>query len=728
VRHAFSLDEPLLASIDSVHAVLAEGCTRNQVVSLRHAVELAWSIREMPTRYSDALAVSLQLKGMRADTPIIISALFGTDVSIREHPIEMIHERFGQEVATLTSGVRWLNQLTMQDAAFVGVEGTGDRAGEQAETLRRMVLSMVEDIRVVLVKLAYRTQRLYRLAKSDEADRVDVARETLAIYAPLANRLGLGQLKWELEDVAFRIVEPTAYKRVAKSLEENRASREAYVSDFVAALERRVREAGFNDAHVFGRPKHIYSIYKKMRAKQLQFDDLFDVRAVRVLVEDVQQCYGVLGIVHSVWQPIVHEFDDYIANPKGNGYRSLHTAVIGPSGKPVEIQIRTRAMNEHAENGIAAHWAYKEGSPVDVNLQKSINTLRQLLDDSDNDQLVEGFSQQLDAHRVYVFTPKGEVIDLVGGATPLDFAYHIHSEIGHRCRGAKVDGRIVPLGYVLQNGERVEVLTTREPAPSRDWLNRSLGYLASSRARSKVRAFFNAQDHAQHVAEGRNILERELKRLRATSVPIEKLMRRLKVDKPMDLYAAIGRNDVSLQQIVGAIDYLLEPVLPPPVPTASPAGTRARNEGGDAVRVRGVGNLLTQIAGCCQPVPYDTIVGFITRGKGVTIHRGDCGNMLNLPDAERARMIDVSWGEERGTRYHVDIRIHAFDRQGLLRDVSTLLASQDVDVVSVNTRSDPVEQMAEMTIGLHVDDVSRLTTVMDRLSQLRNVQAVERSR
>lgn len=733
MRHAFSLDEPVLVSIDSVHAVLADGCTRNQAVSLRHAVELAWAIRDKPTRYPDALAVSLQLKGMRADTPIIISALFGTDVSIREHPIELIRERFGQEVATLTSGVRWLNQLTMQDAAFVGIERSGDesgdRAGEQAEMLRRMVLSMVEDIRVVLVKLAYRTQRLYRLAKSDEPDRVDVARETLAIYAPLANRLGLGQLKWELEDVAFRIVEPAAYKRVAKSLEENRAARECYVADFVAALERRVGEAGFNDAHVFGRPKHIYSIYKKMRAKQIRFADLFDVRAVRVLVEDVQQCYAVLGIVHSVWQPIVREFDDYIANPKGNGYRSLHTAVIGPGGKPVEIQIRTRAMNDHAENGIAAHWAYKEGSPVDVNLQKSINTLRQLLDDSDDEQLVEGFSQQLDALRVYVFTPKGEVVDLVGGATPLDFAYHVHSEIGNRCRGAKVDGRIVPLNHVLQNGERVEILTTREPSPSRDWLNRSLGYLASSRARSKVRAFFNAQDHAQHVAEGRTILERELKRLRATSVPIEKLMRRLKVDKPMDLYAAIGRSDVSLQQVVGAIDYLLEPILPPPVPALLPPGSSTRNAGaGDGVRVRGVGNLMTQIAGCCQPVPYDAIVGFITRGKGVTIHREDCGNMLNLPDGEQGRLIDVSWGEERGARYHVDIRICAFDRQGLLRDVSALLASQDVDVVSVNTRSDPVEQTAEMTIGLHVDDVGRLTTVMDRLSQLRNVQSVERSR
>ena len=721
MRHAFHRDEPLFSSSEALLERLTEHCTRNQALTLRRALDHALAIRDEPTRYPDALHVAVQLKAMRADVPILVAALFGTDVSIEHHPIEMVREQFGQEIATLTEGVRWLNQLTMRDAALVGVGGAG---GDQAETLRRMVLSMVEDIRVVLVKLAYRTQRLYRLARSDEPDREAVARETLAIYAPLANRLGLGQLKWELEDVAFRIVDPEAYKRVATSLEENRAARECYVDDFVAELTRRVRATGLGEAQVFGRPKHIYSIWKKMRAKHIEFADLFDVRAVRILVEDVQQCYGALGVVHSSWQPIVREFDDYIANPKENGYRSLHTAVIGPGGKPVEIQIRTRAMHDHAENGIAAHWAYKEGSPVDANLQKSINALRQLLDDSDDDQLVEGFGQQLDAHRVYVFTPKGEVIDMVGGATPLDFAYHIHSEIGHRCRGAKVDGRIVPLTYELQNGDRVEILTTREPSPSRDWLNRSLGYLKSGRARGKVRAFFNAQDHVQHVADGRTILERELRRLQAQTVPLEALMRRLKVDKPNDLYAAIGRNEISLSQIVGAIDHLVEPVSPP-----APRLDRPRREapGEGTIRVRGVGNLLTQIAPCCHPVPYDTIVGFITRGKGVTVHRADCGNVLNLREHERERLIDVGWGEADGRRYHVELRIEAYDRQGLLRDVSTLLSSQDVDVVSVNTLSDPIEQTADMRIGLHIGDVAALATVMERLRQLRNVRTVERT-
>jgi len=559
VRHAFRGDEPVFASVETMHAHLAAGCTRTQSLTLLRAIEDAWPLRAEHTRYPDAFHAAVQLKNMRADAPIIVAALFGTDVSIRVHSIDYLRERFGQELVSLIRGVRWLNELTMQEAVHVGVTAARD----QAETLRRMVLSMVEDIRVVLVKLAFRTQRLYRLAKSEEPDRVAVARETLAIYAPLANRLGLGQLKWELEDVAFRIVDPEAYKRIAGSLEENRRARESYVESFVTLLEERVHVAGLGSAEVFGRPKHIYSIWKKMRAKHIEFADLFDVRAVRVLVDDVQSCYTVLGAVHSAWQPIVGEFDDYIANPKENGYRSLHTAVIGPGGKSVEVQIRTRGMNDHAENGIAAHWAYKEGSPVDANLQQSINALRRLLDESDDEQLVEGFGQQLDAHRVYVFTPKGEVIDLVGGATPLDFAYQIHSEIGHRCRGAKVDGRIVPLTYELRNGERVEILTTREPSPSRDWLNRSLGYLKSGRARGKVRAFFNSQDHAQHVADGRAILERELKRLRATGVPIEKLVRRLKYDKESDLHAAIGRNEVSLSQIVGAIDHLVEPVAPP---------------------------------------------------------------------------------------------------------------------------------------------------------------------
>lgn len=715
MKHTFSADESAFKTLESAQNYLAESFTRTQALVIRRAVEHAWTVRDRDTGYPEALYVAAQLKSMRADMPILVSSLFGTDVSTDKYPVEYVHEHFGQEIATLTSGVRWLNELTFK--RNVGGE-------LKAETLRRMVLSMVADVRVVLVKLAYRTQRLYSLIKTEHPSALNIARETLLIYAPLANRLGLGQLKWELEDVAFRIVDPVAYKRIAKALEENRASRETYIKDFVADLDSRVSKHGISDAHVFGRPKHIYSIWKKMDTKHIEFADLFDVRAVRVLVDDVQQCYSVLGVAHSIWQPISREFDDYIANPKDNGYRSLHTAVIGPLGKPVEIQIRTRTMDDDAENGVAAHWAYKEGGAVDRNLQKGINALRQLLEDDDGDeQLIEGFSQQLDSQRVYAYTPKGEVIDLTNGATPLDFAYHIHSEIGHRCRGAKVNGRIVPLTYILNNGDQVEVLTTREPGPSRDWLNRSLGYVNSSRARGKVRAWFNQQDHDQHLADGRTILERELKRFKASNISREDLLGRLKFDKLNDLFAAIGRNEVTIAQIAGAVDHLTAPAEKALELVAKPLKKDASSEG---INVRGVGNLLTHVAPCCSPVPPEIIVGFITRGKGVTIHRADCGNILNLRDCERERLIDVDWGEDATGRYHVEIQIKAIDRHGLLRDVSTTLSTLDVEVVSVNTQSNTQLQTADMRIGLHISHTSELALLMDKVRQLRNVQDVER--
>lgn len=715
MKHAFSADESVFVSLPSAQDFLAESFTRNQALVIRRAVEHAWNVKDERTVYPEALSVAAQLKFMRADMPIIVSSLLGTDVSTSKYPIDYVHEHFGQEIAKLTDGVRWLNELKI-----VNTHGSGG----QAETLRRMVLSMVEDVRVVLVKLAYRTQRLYSLVKNDSHAALNIAQETLAIYAPLANRLGLGQLKWELEDVAFRIVEPEAYKRIAKALEENRASREIYVQDFVADLDTRISTHGISCADVFGRPKHIYSIWKKMNAKKLGFSDLFDVRAVRVLVDDLQQCYSVLGVAHSIWQPISREFDDYIANPKDNGYRSLHTAVIGPGGKAVEIQIRTRAMDDDAENGVAAHWAYKEGNAVDTTLQKGINSLRQLLEEHDDDeQLIEGFSQHLDSQRVYVFTPKGEVIDLARGATPLDFAYHIHSEIGHRCRGAKVNGRIVPLTYVLGNGDQVDVLTTREPAPSRDWLNGSLGYINGSRARGKVRAWFNHQDHDQQLADGRAILDRELKRFKASAIAIETLSKRLKFEKPNDLFAAIGRNEVTAAQIVGAIDRLVEPTNKVEELVPRPVGKEQRS--GD-IQVRGVGNLLTQIAPCCSPVPPDIIVGFISRGNGVKVHRADCSNILNLRDYERERLIEVNWGNDTAGRYQVEIFIKAIDRHGLLRDVSTTLSTLDIDVVSVNTLSNKQMQTADMRIGLHISDTTELALAMDKIRQLSNVQDVER--
>jgi GTP pyrophosphokinase len=718
VKHAYSAEDAHFQTAETAAHYLSLDCTRTQSLQIRKAVDLYWQTRNKKTHYPNSLYVASQLKGMRADVPTLISAILGDNNCSVDVPVEQINEQFGSAIAELTRQVRWLNELSMKDSALVSQIGSGD----QAEMLRRMILAMVEDIRVVLVKLAFRTQRLYDLVKTDSSKREEVATETLSIYAPLANRLGLGQLKWELEDVAFRILDPHAYKRIAKSLEENRASRETYIVDFVKNLQSKLSDNNLNSVQVFGRPKHIYSIWKKMQTKRLDFTDLFDVRAVRVLVDDIPQCYGVLGVVHNAWQPITREFDDYIANPKPNGYRSLHTAIIGPLGKPVEVQIRTKEMDDDAENGVAAHWAYKEGGPTDEALQRSIDTLKQLLEDSD-EQLVEGFSQQLQSERVYVFTPKGEVVDLVKDATPLDFAYHVHSEIGHRCRGAKVNGSIVNLTYALQNGDRVEVLTTREAAPSRDWLNKSLGYIKSSRARGKVRAWFNTQDHDQHLIDGRAILDRELKRLKATAVSIDKISRRLKFDKPADLFAAIGRSEVTVPQIAGAIDRLSEPQQKD-LDVGSTPSKRVRNP--DSVSVRGVGNLLTNIATCCQPVPNDEIVGFITRSKGVSIHRADCKNMLNLPESEQQRLIDVEWGANVTDKYPVDIRITAYDRVGLLRDVSTVMANNKAEVIAVNTLSNPVDQTAEMKIGVLVSNMYELTNIMEKIRQLRNVSAVER--
>ncbi len=725
MKHAFSQDVELLSSPEAAVQLLSANCTDEETRLLQRAVDDYIAIRDQPTNYPDSLAVAAQLKSMRADVPTLVAALLGSDVSERFYSSDNVALRYNEECRKIIDEVRWLNQLNVVDISSDGQGRLGSR--DQAEMLRRMLLTIIEDIRVVLVKLAFRTQRLYDCVKDgDEAippGSIGVARETLSIYAPVANRLGLGQLKWELEDVAFRIVDPAAYKRVAKALEESRASRETYILSFVETLASELRLNAVDGAQVFGRPKHLYSIWRKMRLKRIEFTDLFDVRAVRILVDDLKHCYSALGVVHSTWQPITHEFDDYIANPKENGYQSLHTAVIGPSGKAVEVQIRTHQMNESAENGVAAHWAYKEGRAVDNNQQRNLNALKQLLDEADDEQIVEGLTQQLDSSRVYVFTPKGEVIDLVTGSTPLDFAYHVHSEIGHRCRGAKVNGSIVPLTYHLKNGDQVEVLTTREPAPSRDWLNKSSGYLKSSRARSKVRSWFNSQDHAQHVADGRVILDRELKRLKTQSVSIDGIAERLGYEKPADLFASIGRNEVTIPQIVGAIDHLATPV--DKLPEIIPRKLRKPSQSG-GVQVRGVGRLLTTMANCCQPVPYDSIVGFITKGSGVSVHREDCSNMLNLREAERERLIDVSWGEDNKGQYRVEVRVQAIDRQGLLRDVSTCLSNHDVDVVALNTKTDETDQTAEMRLTLHVSSIADLTSVMASVRQLRNVQSVER--
>ncbi|OBS10970.1 RelA/SpoT family protein [Acidihalobacter prosperus] len=681
--------------------------------ALSHLTEAGARERKRP----DGRAAALRLLEMGADGDSVVAAVLA-DPRLRDRlSPEYLTQTYGATMASLVRNIHWLNTFKECREEFV-------QPPEQAEHLRRMLLAMVDDVRAVLVKLAYRVERLHLLAEESYETRRCIARETLDIYAPLANRLGLGQLKWALEDLAFRYLEPQTYKRLAKSLEETRDSRERYVSAFVDELRAALQAEGI-EAETYGRPKHIYSIYKKISRKNIDLNDLYDIRAVRVLVDRVSTCYAVLGVVHGRWTHIPKEFDDYIANRKENGYQSLHTAVIGPEGKVVEVQIRTHEMHALAEQGVAAHWRYKEGGRQDEALDKAVNSLRNLLEHRDNDEeLLESFHAELFGDRVFVLTPRGDVLDLPKGATPLDFAYTVHSEVGHRCRGAKVDGRIVPLSYTLKSGEQVEILTAREPNPSRDWYNPNTGYLYSARNRAKVRHWFAQLDRDQHLADGRAILEREAQRL-GTPVPdLEVLVRRFHVQTPDELLLAIGRGDVRPGQIASALQG-------PQAPASLPAdGVRkAPSHGGrpdrDAIRVQGVGNLLTQFAQCCKPAPGDPVVGYITKGEGVTIHRSDCPNVLNMPDTQRKRLIEADWGE-RPHSYPVDIHIEAFDRQGLLRDITQTLTNEKINVLAANTRTNRDDQSVIMDLEVEIVDIAQLSRILDKLGQLPNVISAER--
>jgi GTP pyrophosphokinase len=581
----------------------------------------------------------------------------------------------------------------------------------------------------VLIKLADRLHNMRTLAALPEERQRQIALETLDIFAPLANRLGIWQIKWELEDLAFRYLEPATYRQIAAWLAEKRADREQYIARFVASLERALKEANIA-AEVSGRPKHLYSIWRKMQRKGLDFAQVLDVRAVRVLVPRVADCYAALGVVHTLWQHVPGEFDDYIATPKENNYRSLHTAVIGPEGKVVEVQIRTHGMHQQAELGVAAHWHYKEGMKPDEGFERKLAWLRSLLEWKDQvveaAEFVDRFKSEVFEERVYVFTPKGNIVDLPVGATPLDFAYHIHTEVGHRCRGARVDGRIVPLTYKLKTGEQVEVLTVKEGGPSRDWLNAHLGYLATSKARTKVQQWFKQQNYEAAATTGREILEREFHRLGIADVKYEAVAQGLGFGKVDDFLAAAGRGEVKSSQIMAVVQELVEPglkeaVRPPPAPRpavrpAAPAG----------ITVQGVGNLLTRMARCCNPVPGDDIVGFITRGKGVTVHRRDCSNALRHRDEHGERLIEVSWGKASGRTYPVEVEITAYDRPGLLRDITALLANEKINVAGVSTLTDRADRVARMTFTLEIPDLDTLSRVLALIDQVPNVTEVRR--
>lgn len=684
---------------------------------LYKAARIVWELDPDPDLPS-SLDVALLLSELGSDETTLIVSLLSSTRLVATHDQKELEAVFGEKIIRLVNNVIQLHSIQTHKQ--------NKETPEQAERLRRMLLSMVEDVRVVLIKLAFRVQRLRQLGDADLDTRLEVAQESLDIFAPIANRLGIGQLKWELEDLSFRYLEPSTYKRIAKYLEETRDSREQFIHDVVDVLKGMLQESGIK-AQVYGRPKHIYSIWKKMTSKQRDFHELFDVRAIRIVVDSIADCYAVLGLVHGKWRHIEKEFDDYIANPKENGYQSLHTAVVGPGGKPIEVQIRTQKMHEFAEHGIAAHWRYKEGSAVDRQLEAGIESLRKLLDPSqtEDEELLDSFRSEMFQDRVFVLTPEGRVIDLPAGATPLDFAYAVHTEVGHRCRGAKVNGHIVQLTYALKNGQQVEILTSKESAPRRDWLIPHLGYIKTSRARNRIKSWFRKQDEAENLRDGKAIYERELKRLNVRPDPV-KLLKRLKQKSADDIYIALARGDITNAQLVSALHEISAPETGDKLPVESiPRALRKKKPAGE-INVSGVGNLLTTMANCCKPVPGDEIVGFITQGKGVTIHRKDCRNIINLKDEKRRRLIEVEWGEAEVQTYPVTLLIEAMDRQGLLSDITRTLADEKVNVTAVNTLSDKNRQMARMAVTIETRDLQQLNRVMDKISQLPNVTDVVR--
>jgi GTP pyrophosphokinase len=598
----------------------------------------------------------------------------------------------------------------------------------QAETLRKMLLAVVSDPRLVLARLAEELVGLRHARELPAPERERRAVEARVIYAPLANRLGVWQLKWELEDLAFRYLEPEEYRRIAAALNERRADRERYIDMLGRELRAALHAAGVS-AEVYGRPKHMYSIYRKMQRKQLAFEQLFDVRAVRVVVGTIPECYAALGVVHSQWPYIPGEFDDYIATPKGNGYRSIHTAVIGPQAKSVEVQIRTRDMHEHAELGVAAHWTYKEGGPRDAQYQRKIEWVRRLLDpqqeaggDAERD-FVEGMRAELFEDRVYVLTPKGEVIDLPRGATPLDFAYQVHTSLGHRCRGARVNGRIVPLSRVVANGEIIEIITGKHEAPSRDWLAPEQGFLASPRSRGKVRAWFRKQDVGDNRGAGARIAERELTRIGVRAEQVATLVRELGARDVDHFHQLLGEGELTVTQLMHAAARLFQTAAPAPVVRPARSAPRRR---GAPIEIEGVGDLPTTLARCCAPLRPQPVTGYVTLGRGVTVHRSDCASLLRMAALKPDRVLKVEWTATAQDALEVEIVVSAYDRRGLLRDLTDVLAAERLSIDAVNSRTDHASGMAHFALRVAVADLEQLARVLRRLAAVPNVLEARR--
>ncbi|WP_412972316.1 GTP diphosphokinase [Glaciecola sp. MF2-115] len=663
------------------------------------------------------------LHELHMDDETLQAALVYPYCQIKKLSEEQIEEQFGAEIKELILGVRRMDAIktlqsrTRQDESHIN-------------NLRRMLLSMVEDVRAVVIKMAERICTLHAVKDADEEQRVIVAHECATIYAPLANRLGIGQLKWELEDLSFRYLHPITYMRIAKMLDEKRLDREQYIIDIVKKLQGLLDQEQIK-AEVIGRPKHIYSIWKKMQKKQLSFEELFDIRALRIVAERLQDCYAALGTVHTTWKHIPSEFDDYIATPKQNGYQSIHTVIVGPEGKAVEIQIRTQQMHQDAELGVAAHWKYKEGTTGKAaGSEERLNWLRKILqwqeEMAESGNLVEELRSQVFDDRVYVFTPKGDVIDLPLGSTPLDFAYYVHSNVGHRCNGAKVNKRIVPFTYKLQSGDQVEVLTGKNPSPSRDWMHPGLGYVHSARARATIHSYFKKQDKEKNAEAGKEMLERELSKFDLPIKLAADAIEKFNAKSVEDLFSAIGGGDTRVMTVT---NYLLQKHAPAPEPAEIPIKPRRAKarSGKEPIIAEGVGNLLSQIAKCCQPVAGEAILGYITQGKGVSVHKENCNQLANLLEQHPERQIEVSWALENKTSFQTELNVYCTDRTGILRDITTVLSNEKVGLLGVNSLSNKSHKSAQIKLTVEVTDAENLARVIDKLKQLPDINDIGRN-
>jgi GTP pyrophosphokinase len=681
------------------------------------------------------LAVAQILAEMRVPPEVMAAGLLHDTVEDTALTLDDIRRDFGDVIASLVDGVTKLTNLPRvsrdDQHAETGKSGNGSRPEPEraglgrrpdmaSETLRKTFLAMGDDVRVVLIKLADRLHNMRTLGHMPEAKRKRIAQQTLDIFAPLANRLGIWQIKWELEDLSFRYVNPTKYKEIAEQLAERRPDRESQIQAIIDKLQSLFDENALK-VGISGRPKHIYSIYRKMQEKGKAFELVRDVRAVRLLVQDVAACYTALGLIHTHWRPIPGEFDDYIAAPKDNFYQSLHTAVIWDDGKPLEIQIRTSEMHQNAEYGIAAHWRYKEGTKRDKSYEQRINWLRNMMewrsDVHDATEFVESMRSDVFQDRVYVFTPRGDIIDMPAGSTPIDFAYHVHTDIGHRCRGARINGKLVPLYHELKTGDQVEILTAKRGGPSRDWLNSNLGLVKTQRAKSKIRQWFKKEDYQQNLSQGRLLLEREFQRLGISDVNFEDTARQLGYKVPDNMFVDLGTGDLTVSQVVREFAANEStPDLLRSAPSAEPKPT-------GSVNVVGLKGLLTTLGRCCNPTPGDQIIGYVTRGRGATIHRQDCPNILRLGPEDRERLVRVDWGTEIRT-FPVPIRIRAYDRQGLMGDISNLLDSEGINIVDVRVNVN--RSLAELRFIVEVQDISQLSKILTKLENVPNVMEAHR--